>query len=432
MMHALMDNTERITGVWWMSDDPDNRVPGELLVQTRKLILNGSFEAMKPGTYGGARPGLYMPNKDKTIQGHSRSGNKRYTLEFFENYAFSITLPGYKVDTFNLGNIFEGDYFNNTVDLSFNTYYVEFPDLFEWVNDGIVSAETTFIKGDPLRIKDTKIVIGAPKSISIYKKDSLQISLSFSRSGVPLSGSLRQLTIEQKCLLKIQSVEGLNFYDTLKTIHHIGKFLSIAIGRHTEPVFLQMNKGDDVKSMSRTTLLNVKKKDVERKDLQSWDMNFNFNDVKGDIQKILKKWLQDRQKHADMFDLFSQIQSDLPKTINNQFLEVVSAIEGYVRIELNKPGMDIAKTIKVLNEYLAKDDRPLKPSEYESIRITRNKLSHLSLENKKDEARVLSDEEKLTSVYKLKFLLEYGLLKNLNVSSQALKSFHDKNKPILV
>ena len=43
-----MTDSRRISGMWWMSDNPETKLSGDLLIDEGKLELNGSFEGLKP------------------------------------------------------------------------------------------------------------------------------------------------------------------------------------------------------------------------------------------------------------------------------------------------------------------------------------------------------------------------------------------------
>lgn len=97
-----------------MSDNPEKKVPGDLLVDEGRLELNGSLEGLKSGAWGAGKLGLVSPVKDKTILGVNRGGETKYTLEYFDNPGWIHTLNneyGYKADIYTLGKIFEGNHF---------------------------------------------------------------------------------------------------------------------------------------------------------------------------------------------------------------------------------------------------------------------------------------------------------------------------------
>src|SRR3989338_1907789 len=118
-----MDEILRTPGIWWLLDDPDNKVSGDLLISDKKLELNGSFEGMKSGSFGVELSRIVSVRQDKTIQGIAKKGGKSYTLEYFDKpSSITMSMPGYRADTYMLGNIFGGDHFETTDGLSFERY----------------------------------------------------------------------------------------------------------------------------------------------------------------------------------------------------------------------------------------------------------------------------------------------------------------------
>lgn len=423
---------ERIPGVWWFSDDPKNTMPGDLLVSDRKLELNGSFEGIKPGVYGVGKPGLVQARQDKTILGIARTGGKKYTLEYFDNPSFSMAMPGYKADTYILGNVFEGDHFPRTDNLAFERYYVEFPYLLEWVNDGVISIQMTMPNNKVLMAKDTsfKIEIGGLKTIEVFKDANFEMSFVIHPEGVSLSAPVKNMNLSQRCAIKIESVGGnLAFVDARAIMAHLERFLAIATGRNIEPTRYQASSGSGHESKTVTVLTRTASKD-RRRDVSIHEMNFSFSDIKSDSQAIFDKWFNDMDKHADMFDLFSVIRSDLPRNINNQFKDIVSALEGYVSVETAKLDISPDKAVKTLNEKLPKANRLLNTSDYNKIRITRNKLSHITMRSE-DEIHILNDSDKWVNTQRMTFLLEYSLLKSLGLSEAMLAQFYKKRKMYL-
>ncbi|NTU72561.1 hypothetical protein HGB07_00055 [Candidatus Roizmanbacteria bacterium] len=426
-----MTDSSRISGMWWMSDNPNNKVPGDLLVDDGKLELNGSFEGFKPGVYGKITPGLVRPIQDKTIIGVSRSGSRRYTLEYFANPATTLTMNadyGYKVDTYSLGRIFEGEHFDRIDNLKFKKYYVEYPNVFNWIGDGIITITTIFPKeGKKLKKNDitNKVEIRSPKDIIAYKCKDFKLAFTIYRGSMPMSPST-DIHISQGCNVKIESAKGIELSAAQETYAHIRRFLSIAIGRDVEPTNFRVLVGRG-RQKKYVTMVTKSKDNVKKKNIHQHEMSFVFADIKKDSQKIFDKWFSDKNKHTDMFDLFSSIRSNSPKNINNYFKDVVSALEGYVSVETGKFEVSPDKAVKTLNEVFPKAERIIDPKDYNRIRITRNKLSHVKIQAK-DEASVMDYNDKYINANRMVFLLEYSLLKNLGVEDSILDKFYKNRK----
>lgn len=419
-----MGEANRTAGLWWLSDKPNNKIAGDLLIEERKLELTGSFEGMKPGVYGGS-PKLLKTEQNTTIQGIVRNGGKKYTLEYFAD-PVAFTMHSYKADTYRLGDIFIGEHINKIENLAFDKYYIEFPYLHEWLNDGVITVSTSFQK-EPLRRQSTTITVSDIKTTEIYKDKNVKLLLVSRADKVPMFSVGKNINIAQNCVLGIEISKGsLPLLDARRIIRHFERFLTIATGRSLEPTDIKVKAGNSP-TKGYTTVLPYRSKKKDYKDIHIHDMNFTFEDIKARRKAIFTKWFADNDKYADIFDLFSVLRSDVPKMLENEFKDIVGAIEGYVRIEQNNLDISLDKAIKTVNEALPKNDRPLTKNDYKKIRITRNKLSHMATKPE-DLPFILNHEEMWFTFEKLLVLFEYSLLKNLGLSQKMLKKFYDKRK----
>lgn len=412
----------RVSGIWWLSDKPDNKIAGDLLVEDRKLELTGTFEGLKSGVYDGS-PKLVKTVQQTTIQGVARNGGNKYTLEYFAD-PVSFTMHSYKADTYRLGDIFIGEHIDKIENLAFDRYYVEFPYLYEWLDDGVITIRTTF-KDNPLRRESTIIVVNDVKTTKIYEDQNIILTLVSSVGRMPILPVEKNINIEQKCVLGIEVKKGrLSLTEALSVIQHFQRFLIIATGRSLEPVDIKV-KTDSARDY--TTLLPYRFQKKYYKDINTHDMNFTFEDIKTECKGLFTKWFADKDKYADIFDLFSALRSDVPKMLENQFKDITGAIEGYVRIKQNDLEISLDKAVKTLNEALPENDRPFSISDRNKIRVTRNKLSHVAIKEA-DAPYVMSHEDMYFTYERLLALFEYSVLKNLGLSQEKLRKFYNKRK----
>lgn len=420
-----MNQEEKIAGMWWFSDqDIKTAVAGDLFIKERRLELNGSLEGIKSGSIGGGL-GFLSVEKEKFIFGFSKKGGKRYTLEFFAEPTYSTSVPGYKSDTYSLGTVFQGGHFVETDKLSFSKYRVELPYLFEWINDGVISTKLIYEKNKKsLEEIEIKVKIGKLNKIPIFQNNDFKVWYTIHVNKIPILPA-KEMNVSQGCYLGIESLKKeLILTDFYSIVSHLERFLTIAIGRTSKPINYQavVNNGNFPEPIQIFPhFLNQS----EYPKINPADMNFMFSDIRDESQNIFSNWFSQKEKHKDVFNLFSAINSDTSKNLNNQFKDILSAIEGYVRVEKNDFDIDLDKAVKTLNEKLPKSDRCFTKSDRDRMRITRNKLTHIAIKPK-DERYILSNKEKLIYFWKLKFLLEYSFLKDMGVSEELLKKFYEK------
>jgi len=413
----------RVSGIWWLSDKPENKIAGDLLIGNRKLKLNGSFdEGLKPGIYRGS-PKLIRTERQTTIQGIARDNGKKYTLEYFTG-TNSFKIHSYKVEMYSIGDIFIGEHINKTEDIAFNRYYIEFPYLYEWLDDSLITIHTTF-KEDLLRRESTVIVVDDVKTTKIYENENIMLTLVSSVGRMPILTVEKNINIEQKCVLEIEAKKSrLPLTEARSIIKHFQRFLIIATGRSLEPVDIKV-KTDSARNY--TTMLPYRFQKKDYKDINIHDMNFTFKDIKTEHEALFTKWFTDKDKYADIFDLFSALHSSAPKILENQFKDIVGAIEGYVRIKQNNLDIPLDKAIKTVNEALPESNRPLARNDYNKIRITRNKLSHMAIKAA-DLPYVIGHEEMCFTYEKLLALFEYSVLRNFGLSQEVLSKFYNKRR----
>ena len=425
-----MNQDELIRGLWWLSNKPETQIAGDLSIKERKLELDGCFKKLKSGSFGGASRIMSL-QKDKTILGTSKKGDKEYTLEFYDEPGFYVSSSGHKADTYSLATIFEGDHFPQTDKLSFSKYYVEFPYLFEWINNGVVSTEVKLLKKkEKQSLEEVLIKIEKQKTIDVFQNADFKFAWIIRIDKIPLMPK-KEINISQKCLIEVTAPKKeLCLIDIYSIIVHLERFLTIAIGKTLKPISYQAII-ENGKYLNTVKIFPHSLEQREYAEIHPINMNFTFLDIKDDIQAIFGKWFSDKDKHKDVFDLFSVINSDTNKNLNNQFKDIISAIEGYVRISKDNLNISLERAIKTVNEEVPKDNRPLNPrkKDYKRIRVTRNKLSHIAIKEE-DEKYILGGMEKYFYFNKLTFLLEYSFLKNMGMSENLLEKFHGKKKKL--
>jgi len=200
-----MNQENKIQGIWWLSDHPEQQVSGELFIDERKLELNGSLEGIKSFANIGSSPRFINVQQVRTILGITKKGNKKYTLEFFNEPSILMSMPGYQSDTYHLGDIYENGHLLSTEKLSFSRFYLELPYLFEWVNQSIVSTQIDWDENKKT-IKEVTVKIGSIKEMEIYRNTDYVISCIVQPHNFPLVPS-KEMAVSQICYIKVESLD---------------------------------------------------------------------------------------------------------------------------------------------------------------------------------------------------------------------------------
>lgn len=406
---------ETITGRWWFSDQKkDNAISGNLLLQKGRLELNGLLNYPTKIKTGDER---FIKYEKKTILGISKTG-KFYTLEFDEEPSRRFSQPGYKTETYILGRIFEGAHFQNIDDIKFEKYHFEFPYLYEWFGLSSLSLNYDFEKKTttPLTIQiknNNPFLIYKNDKIKIFYQNKINTKIDSNGMSIP-----KGIKIEQQPYLILESLEDeiklSNFYTV---VEHLKRFLILGIGKY----FSAKNYEGIILHKDKVKIFLDSKK---HKKIFPQHMNFTFFEIKDDIQIVLNNWFKQKEKYEDVFDIFYNFYRQTDMNINNQFKDICSSIEGYVRI-MGKAS-SLLNSIRLLNNIIPKEIRPIDKNQYERINFTRNKLTHI----RQDEKNIipLNEKEKVVIIRKLKFILEYSFLSEIGVNKNLLQKFYDRNK----
>lgn len=409
---------EKISGLWWLSNNPDDAISGDLWLEKGILELNGYFsdgKDIRAGRFNRIR----RPSKDIVIYGCSRDHGKKYTLEYYPDPC-KYTIHEYMVCSYNVGKIFIGDHLSELDNTCVNGVYVKIPFLYEWV-------DKSFVRVNNCKNRNVRhlVEISHSREIEIYHGDGFVLNL-FIDSVISMgSFPTKKIGITEDCYLNLKSTKNsFSLRDSIRIIKHFERFLIIATGVYLQATEIDFDTHPD--SSEKISLYQNNIAEI-KKSVYGDMMPFMFEDIEEDIEIILEKWFSDMDKYIDIFNLFSVIRSGSTKILENKYKDVISALEGFVRLSENKLELTLDRVIKIANEKLEDGKRPFDGCDYGNVRTTRNKLSHMAISPKSD-SRVLNHEEMFVAYNKLLFLLEYGFLDGLGVKKEILDRFYDKRK----
>lgn len=407
-----------IMGTWWISDKPENKVTGSLEIDEKKLTLIGGFSRFPSTTR--MLPTLETAVKENTIVGVSSSGDY-FTLEYYKTPAtieWAFSQSSSHNETYSIYRVIKGGHFDNVDDLCFDYICVELPHLFQWFSKSAVKSQIVSKEGEGL---DTISIICDLKSherIVLYGDKQIEVSYSIDVTVPTLP--LDDIHISQRGIIKLESKKKSMQLDShLSILSSLIRFLQIGIGQKLKPIKITAHiEKNKVQVLLPPNLVTIKKRSIH-------DMMFSFSEVEGSIQDILYKVINHDRDYADILNLYTGLIEDSAKNIHNRFKDAVSFIEGFVKQKSGDKTLE--QVLKLFNKGYTnnKGDTLLLAEDIKKIIVTRDKLTHFFIHEKK--LKQVADEESII-IYtdKLIFLIEFALLKDLGLKDDLLEKFYEK------
>ena len=328
-----MKNIE-YSGYWWLPSEPDKKIAGTLKFTNDegiKLRLIGSFLNF----YTAGKIPINIPiilgivhKNIMTLCNSINSCSRRSSpVLATQEYTSELALIG--------------RHFTKPDELLFNKARVQYSYLYDWVELPEIQREFDFI--DRNKVKELRFTYTAPEDIegtTTYGKFYVIYECSE-------PGKFDSIDFKKYASLMIQPNEKLSFNDFYsKFISPLNNFMTFATDRTNSITKLQLFSpwGDVGKEKSDYTLEELPIQAIyqtiypERKKtdrlLAESEMLFSFSDIKRDFSLILQKWFNSVDKLDSIFKLFFNVRYMPDMYLENQFLNLVQAIESYHRRQI--------------------------------------------------------------------------------------------------
>jgi len=438
-----MNEVFEISGLWWLPDKPDSKIGGVLKFNPEKetrLELIGTFNNLKED--------LNKLVLIDIINGISSDGEEITLHRCFEvNLHFS---SGFPISFYNCGTIFVGAHFKNISNIKFNTIYINYSNLDQWVNiDGFDISQQP--SGESI------IKYKRPETIRTIINDELDILISFSLKGPNLNCVQRETRIEQTTHIGIKFSEEKHINEFRKFIFIIQNFLSLAVGSSVNPLSISGYKSGNQQVKIFYRLINATDKISI---LNPHEMLFTFKDISTRFEYIIKNWIDKAELLKPVSNLYFGTKYNSRMYLEHQFLSIMQALESYHGRIMNNnetPAPEFEeKKRKIIDsapcEYknwlsykLEHSNQPHLRKRLEDICImfestvnefildrtnfindaanTRNYLTHYDSRLKDKSAR---NEELYNIIKKLQLLAELCLLKEIGFSLKELNEIYSK------
>ncbi len=424
-------------GEWWFPQQPEHHFRGKLYSSKDgarlRFVFNDDSREMAEGM---RKRGIV----NDVILGISTDGTK---ITVYKYWLKSIV-------EFQSGFVFFGVHLDIPAHIQFKRMSVQFQHLDSWVNTpGFCIKQTK--SGVMLRRK-------LPKDIQFPVNNDLSVTIHFGEE----SKVQQTEVVRQNAWLLIEPSSPRNFDEFLNTIQTLKNFLTLAV---SVPTYFTVVEG---KTESAETIRIVFWRDPHRletsTDIPPQIMLFTLKDIILRKRTILRKWFERKETLKPVFDLyFGAIYQEM--YINNEFLNLMQALESYHRITMKNTELSpkqhqkrieaiIKATPHKYQEWLQKKfehsnepnlrkrfDQILKscPSGI-STQLGNNKVFINKVVNtrhywthfdNKQKVKSVSNEELCELADKLRLLLQFSLLKEIGFEPEDAEKRILKNRETL-
>lgn len=316
----------KYTGLWWLPFNPEERIAGTLTFSRETgavLETIGSFKEIID--FGRT---INIP----IILGATRESSM-ITLENCDEIAShfgTITTQRYKCSVAYIGG-----HFATKEDLVFHKAKVQYANLAEWMGKNTFGVK---------RVENKETNKAEKFEISYYYPEDMLINLD--EGYIRLSFLLnteshfsQEYNLRQTIEVEVKPNKSLHFRDYLTNfLYPFQNFLSLATSRasyineikvYSPNVVL---KGIDKKIHEIPITILVSLIEGKRKKVNKADMLFTANDIEERFSYCISRWFKTYKNIKDVHDLFFSIEYSPFMYIEEQFLNVLNALETYHRI----------------------------------------------------------------------------------------------------
>jgi len=449
----MIENLQ-IHGKWWIQSFENENISGVLTFNQFTggiLTLDGMFNdrfILEDGS-----------SDFSEIFGDSNEGEK-LTLSGCRFVSQELFSTNSRISKFNIDNIFIGEHILIDKTCLFNNLSIRFSFLEEWIDYNSIYLEKILNEEFILKYKSYNISISPNDIINNF-------AINIVKDIPEYSIKLNEFSMKQKAYIKISSNTERTFKQFREIIQKLQSFLSFSTSIPIFPISIigDVKRNENFKEIKIYYKLDYYRA-IPKNSLILNTFLFSYGDIKDRIDSYLTNWFNKINSLLPSFDLYLSIIFNPKMHLNQQFLDIIIALENfhnrvfnskYFNEELKKSIIkkidaeclinipsDIKKKIiqklQYINEFSLRSrlkdlfDR-FNYCEFtffrnekefiEKIVAIRNFLIHY---DKKLKSKIPDDEEFFFIIQKLKVLLEVCLLEEIGFSKEEINRFILRNR----
>ncbi|MBV6505131.1 MAG: hypothetical protein ILNGONEN_00689 [Syntrophorhabdaceae bacterium] len=354
------------SGLWWLPSEESNQIAGNLTFSNHngfQLKLIGAFDEVFDGTSKTIGSEDFSKSYP-LILGITHTG-KKVTLQDCRATGRQITMPGFESPTYSPHLAYFGIHASDLNALQFHKIDVGFNFLNDWVAEsGFKVIITHNQNSEPEKYQLEYSFLDEIKVTAATCTFSIQRTLNTKGS------ILRGISTEEVQSIGIESLEPLSIEEwNAKYVAHLQNLLTLATFRSNSLIDVYAYKKNHTINLrnGRTQEIPVQivfhtfeHESGPIKDLLPHEMLFSLKDVELNLGEILGNWFRMCITLKGVFDLFFILQHSPEMYLQNQFLNIVLAMEGYHRGAIDKNGKKLFENRELRSKKLIHNKVSLK------------------------------------------------------------------------
>jgi hypothetical protein len=418
--YSLLDEF-KLRGYWWLPGEPGNRIPGILHYNPEdsiRLELMGAFQGLiKEDSVEIIWP--LPPVRRPLILGTSDEGEECTLFGTVESPMPSGNAENVQVwSNVHVSNLFVGEHFPDERALTFQSMYVGFTHLEEWLGVGPLGAGFNFLPLPPEPTDPLEFRLPY-RSRKLFDTDvpSLNAVISLWSSVQWESQATRSLTLLHRAYFEIDGGGPRDYAWYLGVFHLCRQLLAFLAGVPVYPSTLSTWRDERHIKIYRSPMCQGGKRG------RSPATRLPFSFIQSQAATVVRTWLENAERFQPVYDFAVSTYYDERMNLHAEFLGLAQALEIFDRRQRGGK-YEFKQRLQNLFEGLsqqARDQIGGKPEDFiRTVEDTRNYLVHY---DERPERKVLHGaKEYFGANRKLRALLFVLLCKMLGISEEvALK-----------
>lgn len=318
-------------GLFWLPDDPENRLSGTLSISERGKIrveaiglFNESMMAWREGLSGFVR-------EIDLVLGIVEDGGK-VTLErcFYQPSRLSLS-GGLSGSTFLAEMAFIGANFESQKDMIFSKFRFSMEGLDEWLYiTGIEMEQYAENNGGAINYH-------LPDEITLNLSGGVELEFLFNLIFPNVSLPMTEASVTQKVFVHVKTQEPKPKEEFFSLGHKIRHFLSLALGQDVSYQSIEAfpERGLEGAQENPTTSVRVYgqfRPWSEQKSSIAWHNSlFQYKDVEDRLEEVLTKWTKSYKTLEPVLNLYFATRQDTSQDLDVRFLQLAQGIEALHR-----------------------------------------------------------------------------------------------------